>query len=43
MLGSALTPTLWALLQEGAPADPRGYLRALELLPASWEQQRKGG
>jgi hypothetical protein len=43
MLGSALASELWELLHEGTPADPEGYVRALELLPASWEQQRNGG
>jgi hypothetical protein len=43
MLGSALASEIWALLHEGTPADPEGYVRALERLPASWEQQRKGG
>ena len=43
MLGSALVPRLWELLHEGAPADSGGYVRALQLLPASWEQQRTSG
>jgi hypothetical protein len=42
MLGSALAPTLWTLLHESAPAGTEGYVRALELLPASWEEQRRG-
>jgi hypothetical protein len=43
MLGSALAPTLWALLHERGPTGTEGYVRALELLPASWEEQRTGG
>jgi hypothetical protein len=43
MIGSALVPRLWELLHESAPADSEGYLRALQLLPATWEQQRKSG
>lgn len=43
MLGAALAPRLLEVLHEGGATDPEDYVRALQLLPASWEQQRKSG
>jgi Domain of unknown function (DUF1841) len=40
MLGSAVATTLWAVLEESRPYASEAYVRALHLLPASWEQQR---
>ena len=43
MLGSALTTRIWAVIHEREPAASEGYVRALQLLPDSWEQDRKSG
>jgi hypothetical protein len=41
MLGSALATRIWAALDESEPLASEDYVRALRLLPSSWEQQRQ--
>jgi hypothetical protein len=43
MLGSAMAATIWTVLEESSPRGSEAYVRALHLLPASWEHQRRTG